>query len=54
MGDRLTQSGNVAPYLEIPWAEHAFDALFSGVSNQLALYHTERFLAWATQPPPSP
>jgi acetyl esterase/lipase len=54
MGDRLTQSGNVAPYLEIPWAEHAFDALFSGVSNQLALYHTERFLAWATQPSPSP
>jgi hypothetical protein len=31
--------------LTIPWAEHAFDTVFSGVSNQLALYYTERFLA---------
>ncbi|MBH8575607.1 alpha/beta hydrolase [Nostocaceae cyanobacterium CENA369] len=43
----LLQSGNTAVFLTIPWAEHAFDAVFSGVSNQLALYHTERFLAWA-------
>lgn len=49
MSDRLQQSGNSATYLEIPWAEHAFDAVFNGVSNQLALYHTERFLAWATR-----
>jgi acetyl esterase/lipase len=48
--DRLQQAGNSATYLEIPWAEHAFDAVFNGVSNQLALYHTERFLAWATRP----
>ena len=34
-------------YLEIPWAGHGFDAVFNGVSSQLALYHTERFLAWA-------
>ncbi len=47
MGDRLRQSGNIAPFLAIPWAEHAFDAVFHGVSNQLALYYTERFLAWA-------
>ncbi|NJP10180.1 MAG: alpha/beta hydrolase [Leptolyngbyaceae cyanobacterium RU_5_1] len=45
--DRLHASGNTAIMLEIPWAEHAFDAIFSGVSNQLALYYTERFLAWA-------
>jgi acetyl esterase/lipase len=45
--DRLQASGNTAVLLEIPWAEHAFDAVFSGVSNQLVLYHTERFLAWA-------
>ncbi len=43
----LSNSGNTAVFLEIPWAEHAFDAVFNGVSNQLALYHTERFLAWA-------
>lgn len=47
MYERLHDSGNTAVYLEIPWAEHAFDAVFNGVSNQLALYHTERFLAWA-------
>jgi acetyl esterase/lipase len=52
MGDRLRQASNSATYLEIPWAEHAFDAVFNGVSNQLALYHTERFLAWATRPIP--
>ncbi|MCW5317696.1 alpha/beta hydrolase fold domain-containing protein [Nostoc sp. KVJ3] len=47
MYERLKNSGNTAVFLQIPWAEHAFDAVFNGVSNQLALYHTERFLAWA-------
>ncbi|MDZ8085750.1 MAG: alpha/beta hydrolase [Nostoc sp. DedQUE12b] len=46
MYERL-HDGNTAVFLEIPWAEHAFDAVFNGVSNQLALYYTERFLAWA-------
>jgi acetyl esterase/lipase len=45
--EQLRQVGNTAVFLEIPWAEHAFDAVFNGVSNQLALYYTERFLAWA-------
>ena len=44
--DKLRASDNTAVYLEIPWAEHAFDAVFFGVSNQLALYYTERFLAF--------
>ncbi|BCL36818.1 alpha/beta hydrolase [Nostoc sp. MS1] len=43
----LQAAGNQAILLEIPWAEHAFDYIFNGPSNQLALYHTERFLAWA-------
>jgi acetyl esterase/lipase len=43
----LQTSGNLAILLEIPWAEHAFDYIFNGPSNQLALYYTERFLAWA-------
>ncbi|BAY35957.1 esterase/lipase/thioesterase [Nostoc sp. NIES-2111] len=43
----LQTAGNQAILLEIPWAEHAFDYIFNGPSNQLALYHTERFLAWA-------
>lgn len=44
---RLQAVGSRAILLEIPWAEHSFDAVFNGVSNQLALYYTERFLAWA-------
>lgn len=45
--EKLKAEGNQAIFLEIPWAEHAFDAVFNGVSNQIALYYTERFLAWA-------
>lgn len=44
---QLQAAGNQAVWLEIPWADHAFDTIFNGLSNQLALYHTERFLAWA-------
>lgn len=46
LSEQLQASGNTATFLEIPWAEHAFDALPRGISNQLALYYTERFLAW--------
>lgn len=46
MYQRLQAVGTTSVLLEIPWAEHAFDAIFSGPSNQLALYYTERFLAW--------
>ncbi|MBW4690620.1 MAG: alpha/beta hydrolase [Lyngbya sp. HA4199-MV5] len=45
--DLLQITDNRAVWIEIPWAEHAFDKVFNGVSNQLALYYTERFLAWA-------
>jgi acetyl esterase/lipase len=48
---RLRDAGAVSVLLEIPWAEHAFDALPSGPSGQLALYFTERFLAWALARP---
>jgi acetyl esterase/lipase len=44
---KLRSQANRVVFIEIPWADHAFDAVFSGVSNQLALYYTERFLAWA-------
>lgn len=47
--DRLAEGGTKVAYLEIPWAGHGFDAVFNGVSSQLALYHTERFLAWAVR-----
>jgi len=45
--ERLRAAGNRAVLLEIPWSGHAFDAVFSGPGNQLALYYTERFLAWS-------
>ncbi|WP_052055746.1 alpha/beta hydrolase [Myxosarcina sp. GI1] len=45
--DKLQTTDSLAILLTIPWAEHAFDAVFKGVSNQLALYYTERFIAWA-------
>jgi acetyl esterase/lipase len=47
LAQKLQSQGNKAILVEIPWADHAFDAVFSGMSNQLALYYTERFLAWA-------
>lgn len=47
LAQKLQSQGNKAIFIEIPWADHAFDAVFSGLSNQLALYYTERFLAWA-------
>ncbi|MEL6900479.1 MAG: alpha/beta hydrolase [Cyanobacteria bacterium J06606_4] len=42
---QLLKSDNTAVWVKIPWAEHAFDALFNGVSNQLALHFVEPFLA---------
>lgn len=45
LADKLQSQGNRVVFIEIPWADHAFDAVFSGLSNQLALYYTERFLA---------
>lgn len=42
----LTDQKNQAVFIEIPWADHAFDSVFQGVSHQFALYYTERFLAW--------
>ncbi len=45
--DRLEAVGSTVAFLEIPWANHAFDEVLSGPSSQLAMYHTERFLAWA-------
>ncbi|MEO1590279.1 MAG: alpha/beta hydrolase fold domain-containing protein [Cyanobacteria bacterium J06632_22] len=48
MYEALQKAENTAVFVEIPWAEHAFDAIFRGVSNQLAMKYTERFLRAAT------
>jgi acetyl esterase/lipase len=51
LDDRLRAAGATSVFLEIPWAEHAFDAIPNGPSAQLALYYTEQFLAWALDRP---
>jgi acetyl esterase/lipase len=45
--DSLAAKGTTVALLEIPWANHAFDEVLNGPSDQLAMYYTERFLAWA-------
>jgi acetyl esterase/lipase len=47
LADRLRSLDTPTVYIEIPWANHAFDEIFNGTSNQVALYYTERFLAQA-------
>lgn len=47
---RLRDTGNTAVLISLPWSEHSFDAVFNGLGNQIALYYTERFLAWALHP----
>ena len=45
MCQKLRDHDNTVVYLEIPWADHAFDSVFNGLSNQISLYYTEIFLA---------
>lgn len=40
----LLAKGNRAVLVELPWAEHAFDAVFGGIGIQLGLDAVERFL----------
>ena len=37
--------GGPSVLLNMPWADHAFDAISFGPSSQIALYYTQRFLA---------
>jgi acetyl esterase/lipase len=43
--DALVAAGAKSELVVIPWAEHAFDALPGGLSGQLTLFHTVRFLS---------
>jgi acetyl esterase/lipase len=45
LADKLKSFGTPTVFIEIPWANHSFDTIFNGPSNQIALYYTERFLA---------
>ena len=41
----LRAAGANSEFVEIPWGDHAFDALPGGLSGQLSLFYVERFLA---------
>jgi acetyl esterase/lipase len=41
---KLVAAGAVSELVEIPWGDHAFDAIAGGLSGQLSLWHTEQFL----------
>ena len=43
--EALSAAGAQSALIEIPWGDHAFDALPAGLAGQVALFHTERFLA---------
>lgn len=45
--DSLRAHGTPVVHVEIPWAEHAFDAVPHGPSGQLSRWLTERFARWA-------
>ncbi|MGK7889168.1 MAG: alpha/beta hydrolase fold domain-containing protein [Leptolyngbyaceae cyanobacterium] len=42
----LRTAGNQSILIRLPWAEHAFDRVWQGMGNQIALYCVERFLAY--------
>jgi acetyl esterase/lipase len=44
---RLRAAGGTAVLVDMPWAGHAFDKVPHGLSGQLSLFYTERFLTWA-------
>jgi acetyl esterase/lipase len=43
----LTKAGATSVLLELPWAEHSFDAVPNGMGRRIAQHYTERFIAWA-------
>lgn len=51
LDEKLRANGTTSVLLEIPWAEHGFDAVSGGPASQLSLYYTVRFLAWALNAP---
>jgi acetyl esterase/lipase len=45
----LKRAGVTSVLLELPWSEHAFDAVPNGLGRGIALRYTERFIAWAVK-----
>lgn len=42
--EKLLSTGTPSLLLELPWSEHSFDAVFSGIGNVVALNCVEQFL----------
>ncbi len=43
----LKKAGATSVFLELPWSEHAFDAVPNGLGRHLSLRYTEQFISWA-------
>ena len=43
----LRKAGATSVLLELPWSEHAFDAVPNGLGRRVSQYYVERFIAWA-------
>lgn len=43
----LRKAGATSVLLELPWSEHAFDAVPGGMGRRISTHYTERFIAWA-------
>ena len=46
----LQAAGDKVVLIRLPWAGHAFDAIFQGLGSQVALYYWERFMGWTLAP----
>ena len=46
--DELRKDGVAVTYLELPWADHAFEAAYFGFHNRIAMWYLRPFLARAT------
>lgn len=42
--DRLRREGVRVEYVELPWTDHAFEIVYAGFHNRIALWYVHRFL----------
>jgi acetyl esterase/lipase len=45
----LKKAGATSVLLELPWSEHAFDAVPAGLARTVSQHYVERFMAWAVR-----
>ncbi len=44
LAERIRAKGTAVGVIDLPWSEHAFDAVSNGLGSQIALHHLIRFL----------